>query len=55
LVEIAREAGAYGAKMTGGGLGGYMVALTPSKELQEKVTKAIEKEGYYALPTRIGI
>ncbi len=55
LVEIAREAGAYGAKMTGGGLGGYMVALTPSKELQEKVAKAIEKEGYYALPTRIGI
>jgi len=55
LVNIARKAGAYGAKMTGGGLGGYMVALTPGKELQEKVAKAIEKEGYYALRTRIGI
>lgn len=55
LVEIAREHGAYGAKMTGGGLGGYMVALTPGKELQEKVAKAIEKEGFYALRTRIGI
>jgi len=55
LVEVARENGAYGAKLTGGGLGGYMVALTPSKELQEKVAKAIEREGYYALRTRIGI
>jgi len=55
LVEVAREKGAYGAKMTGGGLGGYMVALTPGKELQEKVAKAIEKEGFYALRTKIGI
>lgn len=55
LVEVAREKGAYGAKMTGGGLGGYMVALTPGKELQEKVATAIEKEGFYALRTKIGI
>jgi len=55
LVDIARQHGAYGAKMTGGGLGGYMVALTPGKELQEKVAKAIEKEGFYALRTKIGI
>lgn len=55
LVEVALENGAYGAKMTGGGLGGYMVALTPGKELQEKVAKAIEREGFYALRTRIGI
>ncbi len=55
LVELARENGAYGAKMTGGGLGGYMVALTPGTELQEKVAKAMENEGFYALRTRIGI
>ncbi|KAA0003672.1 MAG: mevalonate kinase [Thermoplasmata archaeon] len=55
LVEIARENGAYGAKMTGGGLGGYMVALTPGKDLQEKVAGAIEREGFYALRTKIGI
>ncbi|RLF50451.1 MAG: mevalonate kinase [Thermoplasmata archaeon] len=55
LVELALENGAYGAKMTGGGLGGYMVALTPGKELQERVAKAIENEGFYALKTRIGI
>ena len=55
LVDVARKAGAYGAKMTGGGLGGYMVALTPSPALQEKVAKAIEKAGYYALRTKIGV
>jgi len=55
LVNIALKNGAYGAKLTGGGLGGYMVALTPGVELQEKVAKAIEKEGFYALRTKIGI
>ncbi|MEM2508655.1 MAG: mevalonate kinase [Candidatus Thermoplasmatota archaeon] len=54
LVEIARKNGAIGAKMTGSGLGGYMVALTPG-EAQEKVARAIEKEGFFALRTRIGI
>ncbi|MEM2890254.1 MAG: mevalonate kinase [Candidatus Hadarchaeum sp.] len=54
LVELARENGAYGAKMTGGGLGGNMVALTPGKDLQERVARAIKKEGFDALMTRIG-
>ncbi|UCE35865.1 MAG: mevalonate kinase [Thermoplasmata archaeon] len=55
LVEVAREQGAYGAKMTGGGLGGYMVALTPGEEIQERVARAIEKEGFEALRTEIGV
>ncbi len=54
LVDLARKQGALGAKMTGGGLGGNMVALTPGKELQEKVARAIEEEGFEALRTRIG-
>jgi mevalonate kinase len=54
LVDLAREQGAPGAKMTGGGLGGNMVALTPGKELQEKVALAMEKEGFDVLRTRIG-
>ncbi|MDI6820106.1 MAG: mevalonate kinase [Candidatus Hodarchaeaceae archaeon] len=55
LVELARKHGALGAKLTGGGLGGNMVALTPGKELQERVAKAIEKEGFEVLRTRIGV
>ena len=55
LVNLCREQGAYGAKMTGGGGGGCMTALTPGKELQEKVADAIEKEGFKVLRTKIGV
>jgi len=54
LVELARQHGAFGAKLTGGGLGGNMVALTPGKDLQGKVAHAIKKDGFEALMTRIG-
>jgi mevalonate kinase len=54
LVDLARGRGALGAKMTGGGLGGNMVALTPGKDLQERVARAMEKEGFETLRTRIG-
>lgn len=54
LVNFAIENGAYGAKLTGGGLGGNMIALTPGKELQEKVAKAIEKEGFETIKTSMG-
>jgi len=33
-VEIAREAGAVGARMTGGGFGGSAIALVPSERVQ---------------------
>jgi mevalonate kinase len=55
LVNLAREQGAFGAKLTGGGGGGCMVALTPGKELQEAVAAALEKEGFKVLRTKIGI
>ncbi|MCK5030471.1 MAG: mevalonate kinase, partial [Thermoplasmatales archaeon] len=55
LVGIAREQGALGAKLTGGGLGGNMIALTPGKDLQENVANAIEKEGFQVLKTTIGV
>lgn len=55
LVELALAHGAYGAKLTGGGCGGCMVALTPSKELQEQVALAIRDEGYDVLRTKIGV
>jgi len=55
LVNLAREHGAFGAKLTGGGGGGCMVALTPGKELQEAVATAMEKEGFNVLRAKIGV
>src|SRR5574340_1071812 len=37
MCNTALEKGALGAKVTGGGRGGYMVSLTPGTDLQEKV------------------
>ncbi len=55
LVELARKQGAIGAKLTGGGGGGCMVALTPGKELQGKVASAFKTAGYEFLATKIGV
>jgi len=55
LVKLSREYGAYGAKLTGGGLGGNIIALTPGRDLQEEVANAIEKEGFQTVKTRIGV
>jgi len=45
LVEVARNAGAVGAKMSGTGRGGLMLALTPTVELQDAVAQALEQAG----------
>lgn len=55
LVEAALNAGAVGAKVTGAGLGGNILALTPGKKLQEKVARACEKEGFQVYKTIIGV
>jgi mevalonate kinase len=55
LVDLARKQGAIGAKLTGGGGGGCMVALTPGKELQGKVASAFKTAGYEFLATKIGV
>ncbi len=52
LIEISRRNGALGAKLTGAGGGGAMVAICP--EEAEKVAFAIRKAGYKALITEIG-
>ena len=54
LCKLALEKGALGAKVTGGGRGGYMLALTPGKKLQGKVASAFEKEGYKLIRAAIG-
>jgi mevalonate kinase len=55
LVDLARKQGAFGAKLTGGGGGGCMVALTPGKDLQGKVASAIKNLGLEVLNTKIGV
>ncbi len=55
LVDVARKEGAIGAKLTGGGGGGCMTALTPGIELQERVAVALEKQGFEVLRTKIGV
>jgi len=44
LVLAARKAGAWGAKLSGGGRGGNMIALVP-KEQARKVTAALQAAG----------
>lgn len=54
MCREALERGAWGAKVTGGGRGGYMISLTPGKELQDKIASAFEKEGYKVIKATIG-
>jgi len=46
LIHLARDNGALGAKLTGGGGGGSMIALCP--ENSDKVVRAIRAAGYQA-------
>ncbi len=55
LCNMALDLGALGAKVTGGGRGGYMNALTPGRELQDKIATAMEKEGYKVIRAKIGV
>ncbi len=54
LCEIAVDAGALAAKMTGGGMGGYMYALTPAEDIQVAVEAALREEGFHAFATTVG-
>lgn len=52
LVHIARANGALGAKLTGGGGGGSMIALCP--DTQDQVAAAMEAAGYKTLQVMPG-
>ncbi|MBY8990422.1 MAG: mevalonate kinase [Candidatus Lokiarchaeota archaeon] len=54
LVDIALQTGALGAKMTGTGRGGLVIAVAENEESQLKISKAIETKGYDAWKTMIG-
>ena len=56
LISVARNAGALGAKLTGGGGGGAMIALcgTTSDNCSAAVREALERSGCEALAFEIG-
>ena len=54
LCDKALKMGALGAKVTGGGRGGYMSALVPDKETQEAIASAFKAEGYQTIQAEIG-
>ncbi len=45
IIKMAIDSGALGAKITGAGLGGYILILV-EKEKEKKVAKKIEEEGF---------
>jgi hydroxymethylglutaryl-CoA reductase len=51
MISICRENGAYGAKLTGGGGGGAIIALCP--ENREKIEKQLNNAGYQTIITDI--
>lgn len=54
LVDIVNKAGALGAKLTGGGGGGNMVALAKNVEDQQYIHDKITEAGYRAYQTSFG-
>jgi mevalonate kinase len=53
MVEVSIQAGALGAKMTGTGQGGVMVALAPHLGAQEQIAKNLQAQGFFVIKTRI--
>jgi mevalonate kinase len=54
LVKISIKSGAVGAKLTGTGRGGLVIALAEDQHTQEIISHSIEKVGYTAWKTVIG-
>lgn len=54
LVQIALNNGAKGAKMTGTGRGGLIIALAENVKVQDQIYNSIVNEGFTAWKTKIG-
>ncbi|MGH8146175.1 MAG: hydroxymethylglutaryl-CoA reductase, degradative [Rhodanobacteraceae bacterium] len=52
MIQVARTNGALGAKLTGGGGGGAMIALCPDDP--GRVVRALQQAGYQAMEANIG-
>jgi galactokinase len=55
LVEEAIDAGAYGAKLSGAGLGGVVIALAPDRETAEKIGRRSSAERWWAVQVDEGL
>jgi len=53
-IQLARDAGALGAKLTGGGGGGAMIALAESQAHADDIAKTLNASGLSALAFSIG-
>jgi mevalonate kinase len=54
MCQAAQDAGALGAKLTGGGGGGCMIALCEDEPAAERVKAALEALEYEAFITEVG-
>ncbi|MBC1349917.1 mevalonate kinase [Listeria welshimeri] len=45
LIKVARNSGADGAKLTGGGRGGCIIAVAKNQEIAEQITNALHNAG----------
>ncbi|MFT9205436.1 MAG: mevalonate kinase [Liquorilactobacillus mali] len=45
LIDISKELGSLGSKLTGGGRGGCFICLMPSKEVAQKAEYVLKREG----------
>lgn len=54
MIQNSLDAGAYGAKLSGGGKGGIMLALVPDGK-ENQVAQAIEEAGGEAVITEVGV
>jgi mevalonate kinase len=53
IIDICRKAGAIGAKITGAGGGGAVIALAASKQESTKIASRIRAAGYQSFEVEI--
>ena len=53
MVNLAMQEGALGAKLSGSGKGGIMIALAAGRQEQQKIQKAFDSHGFWTLAVRL--